>query len=172
LPTCEYSAPSSAFEPSQFRSSPERASFLLDGFCLTKNCGTRFNLFESNPYVARYEVDRNRNLGEFVDLKTRTEAVVMIFFGGLSLPSVVLKKIVTALLLSAYAREIVIIAEGIETRHLHPATFPPAHVHSACTAFAAGAQLTAHTQPALRTGLMAPAWRLLHVSRRLILDLT
>ena len=28
------------------------------------------------------------------------------------------------------------------------------------------------TQPALRTGLMAPAWRLLHVSRRLILDLT
>jgi len=34
----------------------------------------------------------------------------------------------------------------------------------------AGAQLPAHTQPALRTGLMAPAWRLLHVSRRVILD--
>ena len=29
----------------------------------------------------------------------------------------------------------------------------------------------AHTQPALRTGLMAPAWRLLHISRGLILDL-
>ena len=27
--------------------------------------------------------------------------------------------------------------------------------------FAAGAKLAAHTQPALRTGLMAPAWRLL-----------
>jgi len=27
--------------------------------------------------------------------------------------------------------------------------------------FAAGVQLAAHTQPALRTGLMAPAWRLL-----------
>ena len=38
--------------------------------------------------------------------------------------------------------------------------------------FAAGAQLAAYTQPALRTGLMAPAWRLLHVSRRVILDLT
>jgi len=38
--------------------------------------------------------------------------------------------------------------------------------------FAAVAQLPAHTQPALRTGLMAPAWRLLHVSRRVILDLT
>ena len=37
---------------------------------------------------------------------------------------------------------------------------------------AAGAQLAAHIQPALRTGLMAPAWRLLHVSRRVILDLT
>ena len=34
------------------------------------------------------------------------------------------------------------------------------------------AQLAAHTQPALRTGLMAPAWRLPHVFRRLILDLT
>ena len=32
--------------------------------------------------------------------------------------------------------------------------------------FAAGAQLAAHTQSALRAGLMAPAWRLLHVSRR------
>jgi len=31
--------------------------------------------------------------------------------------------------------------------------------------FAAGEPLAAHTQPALRTGLMAPAWRLLHVSR-------
>ena len=38
--------------------------------------------------------------------------------------------------------------------------------------FAAGAHLAAHTQPALRTGLMAPAWRLLHVSRGVILDLT
>ena len=38
--------------------------------------------------------------------------------------------------------------------------------------FASGAQLAAHTQPALRTGLMAPAWRLLHVSRRAIPDLT
>ena len=38
--------------------------------------------------------------------------------------------------------------------------------------FAAGAQLAAHTQPALRTGLMAPAWRLLHVSRRVIFYLT
>ena len=37
---------------------------------------------------------------------------------------------------------------------------------------AAEAQFAAHTQPALRTGLMAPAWRLLHVSRRVILDLT
>ena len=37
---------------------------------------------------------------------------------------------------------------------------------------AAEAQLAAHTQPALRTGLIAPAWRLLHVSRRVILDLT
>ena len=34
-----------------------------------------------------------------------------------------------------------------------------------------GAQLAAHTQPALRTGLRAPAWRLLHVSRRVTLDL-
>ena len=32
--------------------------------------------------------------------------------------------------------------------------------------FAAGAQLAAHTQPVLRTSFMAPAWRLLHVSRR------
>ena len=48
----------------------------------------------------------------------------------------------------------------------------PAHVHSAHAIFAAGAQLAAHTQPALRTGLMAPAWRLLHVSRRAIPDLT
>ncbi len=49
----------------------------------------------------------------------------------------------------------------------------PAHVHRArAVFFTAGAQLAAHTQPALRTGLMAPAWRLLHVSRRVILDLT
>ena len=34
--------------------------------------------------------------------------------------------------------------------------------------FAAGVQLTAHTQPALRAGLMAPAWRFLHVFRRVI----
>ena len=33
-----------------------------------------------------------------------------------------------------------------------------------------GEELAAHTQPALRTGLMAPAWRLLHVSRRVIPD--
>ena len=38
--------------------------------------------------------------------------------------------------------------------------------------FAAGAQLAAHTQPALQTGLMAPALHLLYVSRRVILDLT
>ena len=37
---------------------------------------------------------------------------------------------------------------------------------------AAGAQLVAHTQPALRTGPMAPAWRLPLVSRRINLDLT
>ena len=47
-----------------------------------------------------------------------------------------------------------------------------AHVHPAHAAFAIGAPLAAHTQPALRTGLMAPAWRLLHVSRREIPDLT
>ena len=34
---------------------------------------------------------------------------------------------------------------------------------------AAGEQLAAHTQPVLRTGLMAPAWRLLHASQRAIL---
>ena len=33
---------------------------------------------------------------------------------------------------------------------------------------AAGAQLAAHTQPALRTGLMVPPWHLLHISRRVI----
>ena len=38
--------------------------------------------------------------------------------------------------------------------------------------FSAGAQLAANTQPTLRTGLMAPAWRLLHVPRGEILDLT
>ena len=38
--------------------------------------------------------------------------------------------------------------------------------------FAAGAQLAAHTKPALRSGLMAPTWRLLHVPRRVTLDLT
>ena len=48
----------------------------------------------------------------------------------------------------------------------------PAHVHSAREAFAAGEQLAAHTQPALRAGLMAPAWRLLDVSQRAIPDLT
>ena len=37
--------------------------------------------------------------------------------------------------------------------------------------FAAGAKLAAHTQPALRTGPMAPTWRLLHVSRVVICDL-
>jgi len=37
--------------------------------------------------------------------------------------------------------------------------------------FAAGAQLPAHAQLALRTGLMAPAWPLLHASRRVIPDL-
>ena len=46
----------------------------------------------------------------------------------------------------------------------------PAHVHSARAAFAAGAQHVVHTQPALRTGLMTPAWRLLHVSWRIIHD--
>ena len=40
------------------------------------------------------------------------------------------------------------------------------------TFFAAGAQLAAHIQAALRIGPMAPAWRLLHVSRRVIPDLT
>ena len=48
-------------------------------------------------------------------------------------------------------------------------------VHEACTQpaqlCAAGAQLTAHTLPALQTGFMAPAWRLLHMSWRVILDL-
>ena len=48
----------------------------------------------------------------------------------------------------------------------------PAHVHWPVQLFAAGSPLEAHTQPALRTGLMAPAWRLLHVSRRVTLDLT
>jgi hypothetical protein len=37
--------------------------------------------------------------------------------------------------------------------------------------FATEAHLVARTHPALRTGPMASAWRLLHVSRRLILDL-
>ena len=37
---------------------------------------------------------------------------------------------------------------------------------------AAGAPLVAYTQPALRTGLMAPARRLLRISRGVILDLT
>jgi len=36
--------------------------------------------------------------------------------------------------------------------------------------FAAGAKLAAHTKPALRTGLMAPASLLLHVSRGVVLD--
>ena len=36
--------------------------------------------------------------------------------------------------------------------------------------FAAGASLAAHTQPALWTGFMAPAWRSLHVSRGKIPD--
>ena len=36
--------------------------------------------------------------------------------------------------------------------------------------FAAGAKLATHTQPALRTGLMTSAWRLLDVSRRVILE--
>ena len=50
-------------------------------------------------------------------------------------------------------------------------------MHRACArtsardAFAAGAQLAAPTQPALRTGLMAPVWRLLHVSRIVLIDL-
>ena len=40
--------------------------------------------------------------------------------------------------------------------------------------FSAGAQLVAYIQPALRTGLMAPAWYLLHVFRRavFVFDLT
>ena len=38
--------------------------------------------------------------------------------------------------------------------------------------FAVGEQLTVHTKSALWTGLMAPAWRLLHVSGRVMLDLT
>ena len=37
--------------------------------------------------------------------------------------------------------------------------------------FAAGAELAAHIQPALRTGLVALAWRLLRVFWRVILDL-
>jgi len=48
----------------------------------------------------------------------------------------------------------------------------PAYVHTARVAIASGAQLAAHTQPALRTGFMAPAWRLPHVSRRAVPDLT
>ena len=35
----------------------------------------------------------------------------------------------------------------------------PAHVHSAHAALCCWGKLTAHSQPALRTGLMAPAWR-------------
>ena len=46
----------------------------------------------------------------------------------------------------------------------------PAHVNSPTQLFAAGEQLAAHTQPALRTGLVAPAWHLLHVFRRVTLD--
>ena len=42
---------------------------------------------------------------------------------------------------------------------------------SPCSFFAAGEQLAANTQPALRTGLTAPAWRLLHVPRREVPDL-
>ena len=38
--------------------------------------------------------------------------------------------------------------------------------------FAAGAPLAAHTQLALWTDLMAPAWRLLHVSLGFVLGLT
>ena len=37
---------------------------------------------------------------------------------------------------------------------------------------AASAKHAAHTQPALRAGLIAPAWRLLHVSQGAILDLS
>ena len=47
----------------------------------------------------------------------------------------------------------------------------PAHVNSARAACADGAQLPARTRPALRTGLMALAWRPLHVSRRVTPDL-
>ena len=46
------------------------------------------------------------------------------------------------------------------------------HLVPSMQAVAAGVPPTAHTQPALRTGLMAPAWRLLHVSWGLALDLT
>ena len=35
----------------------------------------------------------------------------------------------------------------------------PAHALSATKLFAAGEQLAAHSQPALRTGSMAPVWR-------------
>ena len=58
--------------------------------------------------------------------------------------------------------------------HLIPSVAPHSHCAGNISdpGISAGEQLTAHTQPALRTGLMAPAWRLLHVSRRVILDLT
>ena len=47
-----------------------------------------------------------------------------------------------------------------------------AHVHPAHAALCCWSKLAAHTQPALRTGRMGPAWRLLHVSWRVIPDLT
>ena len=40
-----------------------------------------------------------------------------------------------------------------------PDTPTPAHVHSAHAALCCLERLSAHSQPALRTGLMAPAWR-------------
>ena len=47
----------------------------------------------------------------------------------------------------------------------------PAHVHSAHAAFCCWRTACSPTQPVLRTDLMAPAWRLTHVSRGVILDL-
>ena len=48
----------------------------------------------------------------------------------------------------------------------------PAHVHSAHAALCCWSKLAAHSQPALRTGLMAPAWRPALCIWGVILDLT
>ena len=53
---------------------------------------------------------------------------------------------------------------GVLMRHACARTLGPRSF------FGAGAKPAAHTQPVLRTGLMASAWRLVHVSRRVILD--